>query len=90
MGRRDLPVIIGCYDKADKVAMWTWSKGLPGRTLIIARLRDRFTRGDTDVPIEAIESICCELHFCNKETLRVFITAAKHAYDNWEGEEDGA
>lgn len=89
MGRNtNLPVILGCYDKADKVAMWMKPKNMGGRTLVIARLKDYVERGSQNINTRDLESICCELNFCNLETLMVFLMAASEAYYNWKEEED--
>ena len=88
MGKNiNLPIILGCYDKADKVAMWMKPKNISGRTLVVARLKDYVERGSQDISTRDLESICCELNFCKLEALRVFLVAASRAYWDWKEEE---
>lgn len=79
-----LPIILGCYEEADKAVIWYKGKEENTMKLAIVRLKERVRRGD-EVRPDQIESLLAELWFSDPDELRIFIGAAEKALLIWEG-----
>lgn len=79
-----LPIILGCYEEADKAVIWHKGKEESVMKLAIVRLKERAQRGD-EVRPDQIENLLAELWFSDPDELRIFIGAAEKALRIWEG-----
>lgn len=85
-----LPIMIGCYEKADKTTVIAKDLKFGGYSLFICRLKQPEEIG-AETPKENIGKVLVHLHFCKFENARVFAKAANRLVELWEGEgnEDG-
>lgn len=83
MGRRwrDIPTLIG--QGLHKGLMYMKSEKMSGYDLVVVWLNSEHKIRETFEPKE-IDKIDCELHFCDKESLRVTIEVLNKMLEEWE------
>lgn len=80
-----LPIMIGCYDKADKTTVICKDKKYGGYSLIICYLKERQEVGQP-TPMDNIGKVICHLHFCKLDNLKAFAKCVDKAIELWEDE----
>lgn len=69
--RKQLPIMLGVGELADKCCIIGKRKGLSGYSLFICRLLCPVVREKQEIPDENIHSVICELHFCRTDAARM-------------------
>ena len=82
----DMPIIMGCYDKADKALVIVKDEKYGGYSLLTCRLEKMVDFGDTNIPKENFGKVISHFRFCKIESARAFAKAANKIVELWEGE----
>lgn len=80
--RKLLPIMIGCYEEADKCTVVTKDKEFGGYSLFICRLKKSAKRGSKP-SLDDIKNVIVHIHFCKFDALREFKNAVDYAYEQW-------
>ena len=80
-----LPIMLGCYDKADKCSVFAKDEKYGGYSLIICRLKKEMNYGD-EVPIDNCGKVIAHLHFCKLDAARSFKNCVDALVETWEKE----
>lgn len=78
-----LPIMIGCYEDADKCTAVAKDTKFGGYSLFICRLKNRQSIG-SKVEKDNIRNVICHLHFCKLDSLKEFKKAVDTAVELWE------
>ena len=71
-----LPIMMGCYDKADKGLVIAKDEKYGGYSLLTCQLKKMMDFGDTNIPKENFGKVISHFHFCKIESARAFAEAA--------------
>ena len=80
------PIMLGCYDKADKCSVSLKDHRFGGRSLVICRLKKQQEYG-SKVEIANIKNAICHLHFCKIEAAKAFRDGLNEMILAWEQED---
>lgn len=81
------PIMLGCYDKADKCIVSLKDHRFGGCSLLICRLKKQQEYG-SKVEIANIENKICHLHFCRIEAAKAFRDIVTKMVNDWEAENE--
>lgn len=80
-----LPILLGCYDNADKCIAYGKSNKFNSYSMVICRLKKRQETGTT-VDAENIDRVIADIHLCTIDAARVFRDIVVELVEKWEGE----
>ena len=80
------PVILGCYEKADKCGVIFKHPKVGGYSLVICRMKHQTDRG-AEVEEENVGHPICHLHFCKLEAAQDFLKSVNMLVEAFEKEE---
>lgn len=84
-----LPIMIGCYDEADKCSVIAKDPKHGGYSLFVCRLKKRVQRGEK-ITESNIGKVICHLHFCKLPAAKVFLSSLQEMVDKWEADQAAA
>lgn len=84
-----LPIMIGCYDEADKCSVIAKDPKHGGYSLFVCYLKKRVQRGEK-LTESNVGKVICHLHFCKLSAAKVFLSVLQEMVDKWEAENDAA
>ena len=83
----NLPIMLGCYDKADKCSVAVRNPKLDGMSVFICHLKKQQDYG-TPVDMENVGNVICQLHFCKLEAAKAFLEGLIDLVKRWEADDD--